>query len=332
MSTENIDTTYIDTKADNEDSENKNDLKGFIIDMLRNFITIIIYAWLGSSFAFFTRLGNQAEKVLFPTNTDERPYTNKGPPLFPQTNDDDDGIEMTKRGGSKKAQKGGKSKPNLCGETVDFINGPIFNSEYMRNLYDYGAPYTWTEDYGEIQGSMAWFKGYIGNIVKGSYVMLRTVLGGIFETLQASCGVMPNTGKDLIPFILGPFAIPLLFAVMHFWFLPVLFGIFINEKTDVGLWVSIAGIFLMYTWLIAFGVSFIQSFGVLFTILFMPIISGTSDGINLRKIIGQPLNLWYLLVIYCILGIKSAKTYLSNELVWPVALGFLIIAGTSFPK
>jgi hypothetical protein len=119
---------------------------------------------------------------------------------------------------------------------------------------------------------------------------------------------------------------------MHFWFLPVLFGIFVNEKTDVGLWVSIAGIFLMYTWLIAFGVSFIQSFGVLFTILFMPIISGTSDGMNLRKIIGQPLNLWYLLVIYCILGIKSAKTYLSNELVWPVALGFLIIAGTSFPR
>lgn len=289
-------------KAENM-KENVNNILPFLKDVLTALIHVIIIGFLGANFVFLTRLDLD---MFFPTDTEDRPYTdknkvgNKLPPLCGAKLIEQRDSEFNQYGGRKKRQKGGAPKATGCGDFINICESKLFENKYFKGMFDYGFPYTMEtkeETFGGIITS--WFS----NKVKYSYVWLRSVLKVIVEFSSSFCEMVPKEAKDVIPFILGPLCIIVLLAVSSVWYIPSLISVFWNENSNWGMIISIVGLFFGWTWIVPLFTSFVQMFGLMFKIVLLPLFINPKELIN---IMGNKWNAWYIKCLFYILCILSA--------------------------
>jgi hypothetical protein len=132
--------------------------------------------------------------------------------------------------------------------------------------------------------------------------------------------MVPESMKDIVPFVLGPFAIGLIGLVTSFWWIPTLISMFWNESQEWGLLISIAGLFFGWTWLTASILTTFQIIGIIFSFVLMPIL------LNPRKIIeiiGNKYNSYYLLLLLFIMVAIAAFANLNGMVAFAMLLVFL---------
>ena len=298
------------------DSENKkdkamkNNWKSFGMSVVSSFCTVLIIGLLGANFVYYTRINLD---LFFPSDLDQRPYTNENKnggklaPLFP--NKSSGSSDNTQSGGKK--MKGG-SKSTGCGLPIDFTDSPILDNKYFRGTFDYGYPYQ-NRDNGFIPT-------WISNKTKHSYSQLRHFVKMIIDLVSSTCTMVPESMKDIVPFVLGPFAIGLIGLVTSFWWIPTLISMFWNESQEWGLLISIAGLFFGWTWLTASILTTFQIIGIIFSFVLMPIL------LNPRKIIeiiGNKYNSYYLLLLLFIMIAIAAFANLNGMVAFAMLLVFL---------
>lgn len=299
-----------DNDENKKDKSKKNDWKSFGRSVVSSFCTVLIIGLLGANFVYFTRINLD---LFFPSDLDQRPYTNENKngsklaPLFPnKSNSPND----TGQSGGKK-MKGG-SKPSGCGMPIDFTESPMLDNKYFRGTFDFGYPYK-NRDSGFIST-------WISNKTKHSYSQLRHFIKMIMDLVASTCTMVPESMKDIVPFILGPFAIGIIGLVTSFWWIPTLISMFWNENQKWGLLVSIAGLFFGWTWLTASILTMFQMFGMSFSFILLPVI------LNPRKIIeiiGNKYNSYYLLILLFIFIAVGAFANLNGMVAFAMLLVFL---------
>lgn len=312
-STENTENT-----ENTEQQEKKNYIGAFIRDIIIALIHVIIIGFLGANFVFLTRVNLE---MFFPSDVDQRPYTdenkagNKLPPVCTGKN--------SMQGGRKTKQKGG-SKASGCGNFINICESKLFENKYFEGMFDYGFPYTLEtkeETFGGIITS--WF----ANKVKYSYIWLRTVLKAIVEFSSSFCAMVPEDAKDIVPFLLGPFCLFILLAISSVWFLPSLVSVFWNEDSQWGMIFSIVGLFFGWTWLVPLFTSFVQMFGLMFKLILLPILINPKELIN---IMGNKWNAWYMKFLFLLFCILSA--FKNLETLPAIAMTIIFVINMLPPK
>lgn len=276
----------------------------FGMNVLSSLCTVLVIGFLGANFVYYTRINLDS---FFPSDIDQRPYTdenkngNKLPPLFSNNTNQQGGKKM----------KGG-SKTTGCGIPIDFTESPLLDNKYFRGTFDYGIPYQ-NRDNGFIPT-------WISNKTKHSYSQLRHFVKMIIDLVASTCVMVPESMKDIVPFILGPFVIGLIILVTSFWWIPTLISIFWNENQDWGLVISIVGLFFGWTWATSAILSVFQIIGILFSFILLPVLLNPK---KIIEIIGNAYNSYYLLLLLFILITVAAFTYLNAAVAVPMLLVFL---------
>ena len=299
-----------DTTETTDESKKINDWNGFLSAVLKALTTVLLLGILGANFVYLTRINTN---LFFPSDPEQRPYTDKNkngnmlPPLFGEKN-----INM----------KGGNGNLSGCGTPIDITTSKLLENKYFRGTFEYGFPYTMetsSEDktYGGVLTS--WFS----NKVKYSYIWLRTVEKSIISFFESFCAMSPDYARDIIPFILGPFIIQLIIFITSLWFIPSMVSVFVNEDANnkYGIWISILGLFLGWTWFVPLMTSFVQIFTSMFKFVVLPVMMNAKDIIN---IIGKTFNAWWLKIIFFILVISAAFKHLNLTIAIIMLIVFLI--------
>lgn len=317
---------------DKENTENTEDIgaKGnnvspFIKDVIKGLIHVIILGFLGANFVYLTRVNLD---MFFPTDVDNRPYTDEnkeGRKLqslcantkLIEQRDSEFGQYGGGKIGKKNKMKGG-SKNVGCGDFINMCESKIFENEYFKGMFDYGFPYTMESEEETFGGILtSWF----ANKVKYSYVWLRIVVKTIISFSSSFCEMMPEQAKDIVPFILGPFVILIILFISSIWFLPSLVSLFWNENSDWGLIFSIVGLFIGWTWIVPLFISFVQMFGLMFKLILLPLMMNFSE---LIKIMGNQWNTFYMKLIFFIICIRSAFKNLNLYVAIAMTIVFII--------
>jgi hypothetical protein len=296
-----------------EEKKNENNIGDFAKDVVSALIKVLILGILGANFVFLTRLDLD---MLFPTDIEKRPYTDKNkagnelPELCPG--------KKPMNGGRKIKQKGG-SKGTGCGDFIDICDSKLFENNYFKNMFDYGFPYT-LESKEETFGGI--IENWFVNKVKYSYVWLRTVLNMIISFSSSFCAMVPDKAKDIVPFIIGPMAIFLLLGISSIWYIPSLISVFWNENQKwKGFGISFVGLFFGWTWIVPLFTSFVQMFCLMFKLILLPIMLNAKTIIN---IMGNEWNTFYLKLIFFIFCIISAFKNLNLYVAIAMSIVFLI--------
>jgi len=286
-----------DVNETTDDNKKINDWRGFLSATLKALTTVLLLGILGANFVYLTRINTD---LFFPSDPEQRPYTDKNkngsvlPPLFGEKN-----INMT----------GGNGNLSGCGIHIDIKTSKLLENKYFRGTFDYGFPYsmeTSNEHKTFVETMTSWFS----NKVKYSYIWLRVVEKTIISFFESFCAMSPDSMRDIIPFILGPYIIHFIFFMTSFWFIPSMISVFVNEDVNnrFGIWISILGLFLGWTWLVPFITSFVQIFTSMFKFVVLPVIMNPKDIIN---IIGKTFNAWWLKIIFFMLVISAAFKHLN---------------------
>ena len=303
------------TNKNNNKDKPKNRWGSFFVSVLIAFCIIFMVGLLGANFVYFTRINLD---LFFPSDLDQRPYTdeskagNKLPPIFSKTNN----SSTTQLGGKK--MKGGANNYS-CGAPIDFTQSEVLNNKYMKGMFDYGFPYSMESKentFGAIIGN--WFP----NKTKYSYVLLRRVIKQIIDFVSSTCNLVPESMKDIVPFILGPIMISVIILMTSLWFLPTLVSIFWNDTQRWGLVISILGLFFGWTWLTSVILNIFQVIGVIFSFILLPVIL---NGKQIMEIMGNKFNSYYLLVLFFILTIVAAFSNLQTMVAVPMLIIILIL-------
>jgi len=308
-------TTYNNTPDGMEIGSEGNNVGAFIKDILIALIHVLILGFLGANYVYLTRIDLD---MFFPTDVDQRPYTNEnkvGNKLPPLCSGNKTEAESMK-GGRKYKQKGG-AKGSGCGDFINICQSKLFDNKYFEGIFDYGFPYTMEskeETFGGIVTS--WF----ANKVKYSYVWLRIVIKTIISFSSSFCAMVPEKVKDIIPFIFGPFAIFMILIISSIWYIPSLVSVFWNENSDWGMVISVIGLFFGWTWFVPLFTSFVQMFGLMFKLMLLPIMMNFSE---LVKIMGNQWNTFYMKLIFFILCIISAFKNLNFNVAIAMTIIFL---------
>jgi hypothetical protein len=313
-SSENTDTNEksdtTDTNETTDDSKKTNDWNGFLSAVLKALTTVLLLGILGANFVYLTRINTN---LFFPSDPEQRPYTDKNkngnmlPPLFGEKN-----INM----------KGGNGNLSGCGTPIDITTSKLLENKYFRGTFEYGFPYTMEiseEDKTFGQTISSWFS----NKVKYSYIWLRTVEKTIISFFESFCAMSPDSARDIIPFILGPFIIKIIFLITSLWFIPSMISVFVNEDVNnrFGIWISILGLFLGWTWFVPLMTTFVQIFTSMFKFVVLPVMMNAKEIIS---IIGKTFNAWWLKIIFFILVISAAFKHLNLTIAIIMLIVFLI--------
>jgi len=269
------------------ETEKKNNWGGFISASVSALFTVLIIGLLGANFVYLTRINKD---LFFPTDPTQRPYTdknkqgNKLPPLF------------------NVKQSGGGSGVGGCGMPIDMTKSKLLDNKYFRGTFEYGFPYSMDNE-GDTFGGVisSWFS----NKVKYSYIWLRTVEKSIISFFESFCAMSPDSAKDIVPFILGPIVIQVIFLITSLWYFPALVSVFWNEDTNnkYGIWISILGLFLGWTWFVPMMTCFVQIFSTIYKFVLLPVMMNSGDIIN---IMGKSFNAWWLKLIFFSMVIAAA--------------------------
>jgi hypothetical protein len=271
----------------NPETETKkiNNWSGFLSASVSALFTVLIIGLLGANFVYLTRINKD---LFFPTDPVQRPYTdknkqgNKLPPLF----------NVKQSGGGIVG----------CGMPIDMTKSKLLDNKYFRGTFEYGFPYSMESEAETFGGVLSnWFS----NKVKYSYVWLRTVEKTIISFFESFCAMSPDSAKDIVPFILGPFVIQLIFFITSMWYFPALVSVFWNEDANskYGIWISILGLFFGWTWFVPMMTSFVQIFSALYKFILLPVMMNSGDIIN---IMGKTFNAWWLKAIFFIMVSSAA--------------------------
>ena len=315
-STEDSENTEKELVTPKLNTSKGNNVGAFIKDILIILIHVLILGFLGANYVYLTRIDLD---IFFPTDVDQRPYTNEnkvGNKLPPLCSGNKAEAELMK-GGMKYKQKGG-SKGAGCGDFINICQSKLFDNKYFEGMFDYGFPYTMEskeETFGGIVTS--WF----ANKVKYSYVWLRIVIKAIISFSSSICAMVPENAKDIVPFIFGPVGIFIILAISSMWYIPSLVSVFWNENSDWGMVISVIGLFFGWTWTVPLFTSFVQMFGLMFKLLLLPIMMNFSE---LVKIMGNQWNTFYMKLIFYILCSISAFKNLNLYVAIAMTIIFLI--------
>jgi len=276
----------------------------FGMNVLSSLCTVLVIGFLGANFVYYTRINLDS---FFPSDIDQRPYTdenkngNKLPPLFSNNTNQQGGKKM----------KGG-SKTTGCGIPIDFTESPLLDNKYFRGTFDYGIPYQ--------NRNNGFIPTWISNKTKHSYSQLRHFVKMIIDLVASTCVMVPESMKDIVPFVLGPFVIGFIILVTSFWWIPTLISIFWNENQEWGLVISIVGLFFGWTWATSTILTVFQIIGILFSFILLPVLLNPK---KIIEIIGNTYNSYYLLLLLFILITVAAFTYLNAVVAVPMLLVFL---------
>ena len=200
----------------------------------------------------------------------------------------------------------------------------IFKSPQVRGLYDYGFPYYWkyTKDSSN-RSVLGFLKNWVGYNTEQSYAGLRGFLKKIFGFLEISCQLNEQAKWRTLPiFIFAPFIFFALLFVTQLWSIPtVLYYMLFNHESWKDLLFTILGLFFHWTSFLVGSISFSQSFGIIFTLLFLPIIA---DPKRVMKIIGKRYHSLYLFIIFLLLVTSNAFTYLTADVATAMFVPFII--------
>jgi hypothetical protein len=314
-----------DKNADNdENNENnnkdtsKNNWKTFGVSVLTSFCIVLIVGLLGANFVYYTRINLD---LFFPSDVNQRPYTdedkagNKLPPLFSKSTNNEGVLSATQKGGKK--MKGG-SNSNSCGAPIDFTESNLFDNKYFSGMFEYGFPYSMESRERTFGSTIAnWFP----NKAKYSYSLLRRFVKGMFGFIGSTCSLVPESMKDIVPFVLGPIVFGIIILVASFWWIPTLVSVFWNENQNWGFFISILGLFFGWTWSVPVILTFFQVFGLIFSFVLLPVMLNSK---KIMEIMGNKFNSYYLLLLFFIMTIVSAFTNLQTMIALPMVLIFLI--------
>ena len=300
-----------DNDKNKKDNSKKNNWKAFGMSVLTAFCTVLVIGLLGANFVYYTRINLD---LFFPSDLGQRPYTDESKngtklsPLFPNISNSSLN-DNTQRGGKK--MKGG-SKSSGCGLPIDFTESPMLDNKYFRGTFDYGYPYQ-NRDNGFIPT-------WISNKTKHSYTQLRHFVKMIIDLVSSTCTMVPESMKDIVPFILGPIAIGLIILVTSFWWIPTIISVFWNENQNWGLVISIIGLFFGWTWAIVSILTTFQIIGIIFSFILMPVLLNPK---KIIEIIGNTYNSYYLLVLLFIIIAVAAFANLNGIVAFAMLLVFL---------
>lgn len=275
-----------DNKDETESSSGSEDNNwgGFIKSVITAFITVIIIGFLGANFVYLTRIDLN---LWFPTEPYSNPY-NKNPTL----------DEKAKS--FNKIPKGGG-----CGLPIDITESKLWSNKYFRGLFDYGWPYTLSPDNGKDEDWLSFgeiVSSWFTRAVKYSYIWLRILIQAVISFSSSFCDLVPEQGKDIVPFIIGPFVLMLLISIASMWYIPSLISIFVYSTGGWNLAWSIVGLFFGWTWIVPLFTSFVQMFGLSFKLLLLPLLL---DGRKLLEIMGHKWNVYFMGFLFfgmCIAG------------------------------
>lgn len=303
-STEDTNTT------EKEDTSTKeNNWKTFGLQVLQAFINVLIIGLLSANFVYFTRINLD---LFFPTEVNQRPYANetkngqKLPPLFKE-----------KSGGMKGGKKMTGGTSGGCGAPIDFSQSPLFDNKYFRGMFEYGFPYSMESKEDTFGGIIT---NWCSNKVKYSYVWLRLFIKSVINFMGSTCDMVPESMQAIVPFILGPLAIGIILLVASFWWIPTLISVFWNENQEWGMFISILGLFLGWTWFIPIILSFIQMIGVIFSFTLLPVFL---NGKTIMEIMGNKYNSYYLTILLLVSIIMAAFAELNSITAIVMTLVFL---------
>ena len=149
--------------------------------------------------------------------------------------------------------------------------------------------------------------------------MVEKSIVTFFESL---CAMSPDSARDIIPFILGPFIIGIILAITSLWFIPAMVSVFWNENANskFGIWISIIGLFFGWTWTVPILTSFVQIFTSMFKFILLPVLMNSSDILN---IMGKSFNAWWLKLIFFILVTSAAFSKLDLYIALIMMIVFL---------
>lgn len=301
-----------DIKDNTETKPKQNNWKVFCINILIVFGVVFGLGLLGSNFVYFTRI--DLDK-MFPSKVDQRPYTdesksgNKLPPMFPNKTGNTNNLDQS--GGRK--MKGG-SQGSGCGVNIDFTQCPLLDNKYFSGMFEYGFPYSMESKKDTFGGIITnWFV----NKVKYSYIWQRMFIANVIDFVGSTCGVVPESMKDIIPFIIGPIVICFIILITSLWWIPTLVSVFWNETQDLGMIISIIGLFFGWTWFVPIVLTFIQVIGILFSFILLPVLL---NGKKIMEIMRHKYNSYYLILLLLIATIVIAFVNLNIMVAVPMLL------------
>jgi hypothetical protein len=286
------------------DSSQDNDWFAFLKSIILSFITILIIGLLGANYVYLSRINLD---MFFPTDVDERPYTNKNKngnklPEICLNKKIDESMKGGRKG-RKNIMKGGSS--GGCGNPINMCDSKIMDNAYFKGMFDYGFPYSserHVKEEDETFGNI--ITNWFSNKVKYSNVWLRSVVKSVILFTSSFCEFTPEKAKDIIPFIIGPIVIGLLLSLSSIWYIPSLVSMFWNENQEwKGFAISIIGLFFGWSWFVPMGTAFVQMFGLMFKLILMPLMMNMN---KLLEIMGSDFNSWYLKCLFFIMLITSA--------------------------
>ena len=264
--TENSEKKSSETKS-SEKKPKENNWMAFGIFLLITFAIVLLSGLLGANFVFFTRI-TDIDK-MFPSNDKQPPYAEPS---------------AGKMSGGRK-MKGGNGASG-CGESINFTESPLFKNKYFRGMFEYGAPYS-SESSGDSFFSI--IGDWVINKIKFSYIWLRMFIKNVIQITGSTCEFLPDSMKDIIPFILGPIVIGLLLVAASLWWLPTLVSTFLKDDSEWGMIISILGLFFGWTWTVPVILSIFQVLGVFGSFMFLPFMLNSKEIMEIMGIMGLSL-------------------------------------------
>jgi hypothetical protein len=298
----------IDEKKKLKESEVKNtgnNWTSFGLSLISNIMMTLLIGLLGSNFIYMTTANTKTYAIdnlklsildmLLPTT--EKQY-------FPLD-------EKIYTGGSK------------CSETAEF------NTNW-KNLNNIGVgsrgswPYSMYIDDSNLKQKNGYgqlFKNWFATSTADSYIRGRDLLKywlNIFSPGKDDKNIFANDTFQI--FLVAPFMFFMFIFLIIFMYFSSWFSLF---KSGWGF--TLIGLFLIYSWFITFGITFVQSFQYLFTFMFIPLIA---DYKRVKKIFGC--NVKSLSMFFGLLVCSSAFSYLDNTISITMFVVYLLMILKSF--
>lgn len=305
-----IDDKNQENNPDESTSSDSSNYSGFITGMISAAIITILLAILGANFIYLTRLPEKEMNAAFPIL--EKFYFCK---------DEDNTVEMTARGGTKKRKmkmRGGDN-PNKC--KYNPMEGTDFDWLKMFGLDGKacGWPYSfYKENVDESKLDWANYKNWFASSTAQTFISLRKLLRTVFNKGEIASKIgVPQAIIGTIGVFFFMFAN--IFSGPVAFFASMFFGF--TDSYNGPVW-SLISLFLPFwtMWVTCFANSLYWSLNMLWILLIVPWIM---DGSQVANIISC--NSGFLSFFFLTLVLSSASINLSsNESLW-FMVGYILI-------
>ena len=294
-------------KEEGVDTQNENDWAQFGISIVKNIVTTLVIGLLGANFIYLTTAesakqgGSTLLEYMFPTDD-----ANYAP------------IPVT-TGGTRCSKEIGH---NTNFKLLNKIGVGTTNSwpySMYKNIDDNDKKdkyNTYTQQ----------FKNWFAQSTADSYKTNRSLLQQWLKLFSLNKDSDKDTEENIFSnesfqmFIVSPlmflvFPLTIFFTYFYSWF----------SMFKMGWGWTLIGMFLIYAWVIPFGVSFIQTFQYMFAFMFLPLFA---DIKRVKKIFGC--NVKGLSIFFGLLICSSAFSHLDDTISITMSIVFLLMIIKSY--